>query len=185
MRRPISITGVASVVLGLVIVTAHATQIIYQTPKQMGQESSLVVRGKVSGVRSFWNDTRTKVLTETTVSVEETYKGFGDGVVRILQLGGVVDNVRVHVHGAPGWQHGEEVVLFLERINAESYRVSGLSQGKFKVERDPVTGEAFITRPVLDDAELVGAPSREGAEKTSQAVKMPLDKFIDDALGRR
>jgi hypothetical protein len=70
-------------------------------------------------------------------------------------------------------------------MNGESYRVSGLSQGKFKVERDPVTGEAFVTRPVLDDAELLGAPSRDGAARTSQAVKMPLGKFIDDALGSR
>jgi hypothetical protein len=161
----------------------EATQIIYQTPRQMGDEASLVVRGKVASVRSFWNDSQTKILTETVIAIDESYKGDGDVTARVLQLGGVVGTVRMHVHGAPPWTRGEEVVLFLESIDAASYRVSGFSQGKFKVERDPVTGEPFVSYPMMDGVEVLGAPSADGEGGVPRSVKMPLDVFIGDALG--
>ncbi len=183
MRKLIFITGVVGVAILVVTGSVEATQIVYQTPRQMGTESALVVRGKVTAVRSFWNDSQTKILTETVVTIDETYKGGSEDNVRILQLGGVVGTVRMHVHGAPSWTRGEEVVLFLERIDAGSYRVSGLSQGKFKVERDPVTGEAFVTYPMMDGAEVQGVRSAGDGGPVPQAVKMPLAKFIEDALG--
>jgi hypothetical protein len=182
MKRIISL---ACVVVFAVLMTgaAEATQIVYQTPEQMGAESALVVRGRVANVRSFWNDTNTKILTETVITIDESYKGGGEATARVLQLGGVVGTVRMHVHGAPSWTRGEEVVLFLEPIDANSYRVSGLSQGKFKVERDPVTGDAFITYPMMEGAEIFGAPSADGDGRAPRSVKMPLGKFINDALG--
>jgi hypothetical protein len=181
MKRITLLTCVVAAVL--ITSIADATQILYQTPKQMGEESALVVRGKVANVRSFWNDSQTKILTETVIAIDESYKGGGDATARVLQLGGVVGTMRMHVHGAPSWERGEEVVLFLEPIDAANYRVSGLSQGKFKVERDPVTGDAFITYPMMDDAEVLGAPSAGGDGHAHRSAKMPLSKFIDDALG--
>ncbi|UCH84530.1 MAG: hypothetical protein JSW50_02220 [Candidatus Latescibacterota bacterium] len=160
-----------------------ATQIIYQTPKQMGAESTLVVRGHVATVRSFWNDSNTKILTETIVNIDESYKGEGETTARVLQLGGVVGTVRMHVHGAPTWTRGEEVVLFLESIDAASYRVSGLSQGKFKVERDPVTGDPFISYPMMGGVEVLGAPTAGEEGGAPRSIKVPLDDFISDALG--
>ena len=180
MKRIILLTCVVAM---LMIGAVEATQIVHQTPKQMGEESALVVRGKVSSVRSFWNDSNTKILTETVIAIDESYKGGGDATARVLQLGGVVGTVRMHVHGAPSWTRGEEVVLFLEPIDAINYRVSGLSQGKFKVERDPVTGDAFITYPMMDGAEVLGTPSADGDGRTPHSARMPLSKFIDDALG--
>lgn len=163
---------------------ARATQIEYVSPRQMGEESALVVRGKVTSVRSLWNETRTKVLTETVIQVDETYKGDGVGTARVVQLGGVVGNMRVHVHGAIVWHAGEEVLLFLDRANEGDYRVAGFSQGKFNVERDPETGEAFIKRPVLD-VEVLGAPPAEENVAVAGAERTPLEEFVKRALGRR
>ena len=63
---------------------SRATQVICRSPKQLGQQSSLVVRGKVTGVRSFWNDKHTKIFTETTIVVEQSYKGAPSPALRIL-----------------------------------------------------------------------------------------------------
>ncbi|MEJ2719977.1 MAG: hypothetical protein P8181_02385 [bacterium] len=163
--------------------TVHSTQIIYRSPKQMGDDASLVVTGKVSGVRSYWNDKQTKIFTETTVEVEEAYKGRAASSVRIIQMGGVVGTVRMHVHGALGWHEGEEVLLFLDAYGADRYRVAGFSQGKYGIERDPATGEAYVTRPMLEGTEVLGAPAHGGAVPAAAPARVPLDHFINDALG--
>ena len=55
----------------LVSTSASATQIAYRSVESMGEESSLVVRGNVREVRSFWNDGRTRILTEVSVRVAD------------------------------------------------------------------------------------------------------------------
>jgi len=185
MKRVTIPSFVLLVALLLVAPVAEATQIILQSPQQMGQTSELVVRGKVSTVHSYWNETHTKIFTETTVDVDEAYKGQAGATARVVQMGGVVGNVRVHVHGAIVWSRGEEVLLFLEPDGRGAHRVSGFSQGKFLVERDPATGKAFVTGPALDDVEILGAPVRDDRQVSPRPVRTPLDQFVDKALGRR
>ena len=78
---------------------ADATQVIYQSPQQMGTESALVVRGRVTGIHSYWNESQTKIFTETVIAVDETYKGSGAPTVRVVQPGGVVGNRRMQPCG--------------------------------------------------------------------------------------
>ena len=163
---------------------SSATQIRYQSVEQLGARSTVVVSGTVTGSRSYWNDTHTKIFTETQISVDDAYKGTRPASVSILQLGGVVDGVRVTVSGALHWRDGEEVLLFLEPYANGSYQVSGFSQGKFQVERDPDTGERFIRRPELKGAEILGAPDANGMTVTSRVDKVALDKFVQRALGK-
>jgi len=169
-----------------IVSQAHATQVIYRTPNQMGSDASLVVQGTVSAVRSYWNQERSKIFTEATISVAATHKGTSQGVVRVTQLGGVVGNVRMSVAGSLQWQNGEEVILFLEGFDGASYQVFGFSQGKFEVERNQDNGEAFVRRPDVEGLEMVGAPTASGASRaTSRAAKVRLDDFLEDALSSR
>jgi hypothetical protein len=164
---------------------ASATQIKYRTAPELGQQSQLVVRGKVVGVRSYWNDNHTKIFTETTVATEETYKGNAGPVVKLTQLGGTVDHVKVTVSGAVRWKTGEEVLLFLEPYTAGTYHVSGFSQGKFTIERDPVTGNAFVHQAPLGDAEMLGAPSSRTGITPGRSGRITLNEFLSQALGQR
>ena len=184
MKRATSILGAALLTLTLAATIAYATQIVYASPQKLGQVSSLVVRGKVEGVRSFWNETGTKIMTETVLNVDETYKGPSRRSVRIIQLGGVVDNLRMHVHGALSWRLDEEVLLFLEPYDSESYRVTGFSQGKFGIERDPRSGRMFIRQPDVEAADVKGAPAAREAAPVSRSTRISLEQFITDTLGR-
>ena len=176
---------ILSTSLALFFADAEATQIRFKTVEQLGSESSDVVRGKVTSVQSFWNSKRTKIFTETIIEVDESYKGSGAGVVRLLQLGGEVDGIRVTVHGALKWRMDEEVVVFLEPYEDGAYHISGFSQGKFAVERDPETGEAYIKRPVVEGVQLVGAqdPGIQ-AQRGARIERVPIESFITQALGR-
>ena len=165
---------------------ARATQVIERTPQQLGEQSSLVVRGRVVAIESYWNANHTKIFTRTRVAVDQSYKGSATGTVDVVQLGGVVDGMRVTVQGATMWRENEEVVLFLEPYVAGSYQVAGFSQGKFDVERDPETGRAFIRRPATEGVQLMttgpnGQPVPSAA--ASAVTRTPLDQFINGALG--
>jgi hypothetical protein len=170
----------------VLIICAHsvcATEITYQSPRELGKQSTLVVLGTVSGVRSYWNEKKTKIFTEIDVSVEQGYKGQTPGSVKLLQLGGTVGNVRVHVSGALSWSPGEEALLFLQPSVQGSYQVSGFSQGKFPVERDPQTGKAFVKYVQPEPAARGRIISSEDAGSISEhAGQMPLDEFVADAL---
>jgi hypothetical protein len=100
-------------------------------------------------------------------------------------MGGTVDNVKVTVHGALAWNVGEEVLLFLENAGGGSYHVSGFSQGKFDITRNEATGEAFVNRPELLGIEFVESSSLEPSAASSRVDEVPLDRFINQALGGR
>ena len=88
------------------------------------------------------------------------------------------------VAGSLSWNPGEEVLLFLEPSMGGAYQVSGFSQGKFTVERDPQTGVPYISQPVLEGAEILRAPGSDATEPVTGVTRMPLERFISEALNR-
>ena len=180
MKRIASILVVSmSVLLGFVLI-AQATQVVYRTPKQLADESSRIVRGKVVAVRSFWNAEKTQIFTEARIKVDETYKGGALAEAWVVQLGGIAGHVNMHVEGALSWKPREEVLLFLESNPAGDFQVAGFSQGKFGIERDATTGKAFVRGSGFEGVSLVGAPPGRSA-----AGRMPLDQFVTETLGRK
>jgi hypothetical protein len=178
MRLIANAMRVTVAVMLLCATDALGTQIEYRTPQEMGAGSALVVQGRVTGIHSYWNGTHTKILTEARVSVDRSFKGSAVGEVTVLQLGGTVGHVRMNVEGAVSWERGEEVLLFLEPFRPGSYQVYGLSLGKYDIERDE-RGRAFVRGAGEGAAQLLGAPRQE------RAPRVPLDTFIDEALGGR
>jgi len=170
-------------VAGLVAL-AYATQIAYRSPQQLGDESALVVRGRVQSVESYWNSKHTKIFTRTRIAVDETYKGSARPMIDVVQLGGVVGNVKVTVQGALQWKVGEEVLLFAEPYDAGSYQVSGFFQGKFKIEHDPATGIAYVDAPAPEGVSLLGAPPTQRPSRISLKQRATLEQFVSQALGR-
>jgi hypothetical protein len=170
-------------VLILCPAVARATLVEYRSPRQLGDQSEVVVRGSVESVESYWNDKHTKVFTRTRIAVDETYKGSPRSAINVIQLGGVVGNIRVTVHGAPHWEVGEEVLLFAGPYDAGDFRVSGFSQGKFRIERDPKTGKPYIQAPPVEGMSILGA-SPDGEVRVRSRRGVPLEDFVSHALGR-
>ena len=177
MRKAASVLWISLCALVVLAAVGGATEVLYRSPKQLADESSRIVRGKVTGVRSYWNAEKTLIFTEVRVRVDEAYKGPALAEARIVQLGGTVDHLKVTVDGALSWKPAEEVLLFLESNPAGDYQIAGFSQGKFAIERDARTGRAFVKSAGLEGLSLVGAPPGGAAAKT------PLDQFISRTVG--
>jgi hypothetical protein len=181
MTRSLIRLSAMMLAIGVVAVNSFATQVIQQTPKQLAQASQLVVDGKVASVRSYWNDDHSKIFTEAMVAVGSTYKGGSTPTVRVVQIGGVVDNVRMTAHGALAWKKGEEVLLFLEPSVPGAFQVAGFSQGKYLIERDPRTGKAFVKHAMPPDGG--DAKTLASDAQPSAAIERPtLEQFIDSVL---
>jgi hypothetical protein len=170
---------------GLVICSClNASEIDYLSPNQMGVQAEKVVCGKVARVESFWNEKHTKIFTRVTITIDETYKGQHQPQIEILQLGGIADNIRYTVHGALYWKENEEVLLFLEPYVDTDYQVTGFSQGKFEVERDPETGRRFVKRAALEGIEFSKTPGQiEPVDKMAGIEKVSLERFVAESLG--
>jgi len=151
---------------------ATATQVVPMSADELARNASLVVRGQVTGVRSYWNDAHTRILTEAAVTVSSPYKGAAPSSVRIVQMGGVAGDVRMSVAGALEWTPGEDVLLFLEPSLPGRWRVAGFTQGKYMIERDPANGVEYVVSVGLAGVELVGDKSAAGA------TRLPLDRFL-------
>lgn len=162
------------VALCLLAFPAFATQIEFRSLPQLAQDSQLVVQGQVGKVRSFWNESHTRILTEVEIAIQSSHKGTAPSNVRLLQVGGVVDGVRMTVHGAPTWPLGQDVLLFLEPSLPGNYRLSGFTQGRFELELDATTGEWIAKRPLY---------GMEIAGKRAENVALPLDELLRQAFG--
>lgn len=103
--------------------------------------SELIVRGRVTGLESFWGSFPgfgPVILTEVTIEIRELWKGSVDadskGVrrVRVRLLGGKIGDEWQSCPESPRFESGEEVVVFLRRFRDEVW-TTGWFQGKYRV----------------------------------------------------
>jgi hypothetical protein len=111
----------------------------------VGQSHAIVI-GRVAGTRAHWNETHTRIVTDVDVDVSQSLKGAAASRVTLTQLGGEVDGVRVSVAGCAAFRPGEEALLFVWHDAHGHSQLTGLAQGKFEIERDARTGEAYVQR---------------------------------------
>ena len=123
-----------------------ATTLMHLDTPALVRGSSGIVIGQVQDQRSYWNEERTAILTDVTVSVSDVLKGDAAGVVTLTQFGGEVGGFRYEIAGSPMFRPGEEVLLFLWRDSRGRTQVNGLGQGKFDISRDGATGERLLQR---------------------------------------
>lgn len=155
--------------------TAAATTVLYRDVPALARDSDAVVRGKVSQVHSRWSGDHRRIVTVVQVDVEETLKGAPGHQVTILQPGGVVGDIGQRVEGLASFGVGEEVVVFLEQ-RGPGYIVSGLAQGKYRVERSADGRGAFaIPDPHTQQAQVVDPVTHE--ERTVAPKTWPLDEL--------
>jgi hypothetical protein len=108
-----------------------------------------IVHGRVVATEAQ-SSTRTRVETRVTIEAAAYLKGDFGPRVTFTVPGGTLGRYRTVVSGAPQFTEGEEVVLFLgARAPALPYVVR-LSEGVFRVQQDPRTGQRLLMRqPIL------------------------------------
>ena len=163
MRRFVVVT--AFVVLSVAL---QATVIVPIEFRQLVSIAPVIVHGRVVDVRSVLLEGRRSVETFVTIEASEYLKGELGPNFTIRVPGGQVGRYRTIFLGAPEFQAGDELVLFLQTPRASLPHIVGLNQGAFRVVPDARSGQRMVTTPIVmgkgtGEAERVvrGDPARQ------------------------
>lgn len=138
---------------------AGATTMIPLEPLELATISDAVFLGRVTGV-TVLGDARGAFHTYVDLAIEEDLGGdLGGPGLTLKQPGGRTGGGGRTLLGTPRFQAGERVLVFARRSRDGTLHVAHLSQGRFRIEPDPATGEDLALRD-LAGARLVPRPGR-------------------------
>ncbi len=127
---------------------ARASTLVSMSLDQLTEASSVIVQGQITRQMCRWNESHTQIMTLTSITVEQVYKGNPPSTVAVEQMGGTVGNMMVYVPGEMTFQPEGEYVLFLEPAPAGSrYRLVGMTQGAYRIYRDAATHQDRVMLP--------------------------------------
>lgn len=119
-----------------------------------------------------------RFVTLTPLVPERVVKGAADGSITVETFGGTQGVVGQKVAGTARFVDGEQVVVFLTRLESGHFRVRGMAQGKLTVVPGVAGGRAIRD---LGGLRLVGA---DGATDGHDGQTVPLDVFLRDLAVR-
>jgi len=121
------------------------SQVVQSSMEQLAKESDAVVVGRVAGLTSEWNESKTRIQTRVTISIDQNVKG--DASVKsmtVLVPGGEVDGVGEVYSHAPRFLSDESVVVFAKKNSSGTYQVSNGNQGKYTLLKDEVSSRLSV-----------------------------------------
>jgi hypothetical protein len=163
--------------------TESKAQLIKMSAKDLTEQSTSVLYGKCSKIKSEWSADKSIIYTYVTVVPEEYIKGNLGSEVTLTIPGGQVGDIKYEVSDMPLFNEGEDVVAFIWTNPAGKNLITGGSQGRMKIEKDAKTGKRMvhgissvgITKPEAKGIDIT--------EKTGKPEKVPLDDFVTKLKG--
>lgn len=134
----------------------HATTLLWMDVPELTRHSSSVVLGTVVAQHTLAEQPGVS-LNRVTVEIAETLKGGLQGTV-------VVENPGFT--GAPAFQDGDELILFISTRDG-THVITGFQQGSFRIVTDPA-GRKVLDREV---------PSRERSAAGVRSVEALLNEI--------
>jgi len=159
--------------VALVASAVGATTLLALDVAGLTTHSDLVVRGTIVSVAPHWSGDNSRIYTDAEVQVSEVWKGPSTAALIAMQPGGEIGEVGQRIHGVATFTPGEEVVLFLER-RGPRYTVTGMAQGKFRIE--PGEGKVIIAH-TSPDADLAVLDPVTHAVVAKSPVSLPLEEL--------
>ena len=170
MRLLLSMTAAVAIVTA----TASAHVVIPAEFREVVSDSTLILRGRVTDVRSV--EGPHGIDSVATIAVENVLKGNANGFVYVRLPGGQIGNNRWVMAGVPTLRDGQRAVFFLKPgITDTAYRPIGLSLGLYRIQPDPISGRPMVEPPVVAgrNAPATGTITRGDTRRK----QMPVTEF--------
>jgi hypothetical protein len=126
-------------------------------------ESSIIVHGRVVDVTSVLAGPRRTIESRITVEVIDAVKGASTRSVTFRVPNGQVGRYRRILVGAPEFEEGDELFVFLHGRPPALPSLFGLSQGVYRVSRTgggPMVAPPVMARGVSAERVVRGDPAR-------------------------
>ncbi len=147
--RALVFSGLAAAVgFGFWATNAGATVMVPLSIEQMSKEAAVVVRARVTQQEARWDEGKKRIFTHTKLEVVDPIhrtRSIG-ATIEVRTLGGELDGLGMKVAGEARFVPDEQVIVFLAADDKAPglFRVIGMSQGKFHLDRDQ-EGRWFAT----------------------------------------
>jgi hypothetical protein len=142
---------VAAVAASALAIPAAATVVLVPELPELAQKSDVIVHAVVTDQQVREEDGH--VLTETTLLVSDPLKGAkANETLRIVQIGGTLNNRVSWIAGAHRFKKGEEMVLFAARWSKhgpDAIIPFGVGYGVFDIVEQP-SGELQVLERIGD-----------------------------------
>lgn len=158
---------------------AHATTLLALDVPALTRSSSVVARATVRSMEARWTKDGGRIMTDVVLEVSEPWKGSPGKTITLMQPGGVVGDIGQLVHGNARFTVGEDVVVFLEP-RGERFLLTGMFQGKFKVESTSDGKAHYARQDTEGEALLIDPASRQPVHP--DAVVLPLETLRSQVL---
>ncbi len=185
-RRRVAIAAASVAILtGLLVSPAHAL-VRYLDDGEKAELADIIIEGRVETVSAGLMRNGTTVQTSITFVVQEGLKGRLNKQSRVTLslLGGRVGDRATFVTEFPTFTEGEEVILYLVKIEGGGYATVGGFQAKVSIFTDAKTGERFVpkndfTRKASSPAGTALADAPKTVEKATpeEQAWTPLETF--------
>jgi len=139
------------IVFSIFITSLSATVFKPTSIEKLSVQAKVIVRAEVLSVQSLWTDDPKQIYTEIQLRIIETYKGKSPETIVIRQLGGIVGEDALIVHGNAQFTPGEETLLFLTYQKGQ-YKTASLGLGKFSIIME--NGQEVVENPVVSNRTL-------------------------------
>lgn len=172
---------------------ARATLIVPMSDDELAISVRAIVDATVVDTETAWDADRGAVMTYVTLDVSRTLKGdVPPGLVVLRQFGGTTPEHATIVYGAPEFEDGARVLVFLNADEDGAMHVAHVNFGLFEIESDgaatthrpyfgarisPVTKQPVTTSASYDDFVgriLSALDGSEGSEIAPPADAVPL-----------
>ena len=170
----------------LLSLAASATTMLRADLPELAQTADAIVHGTVRRVDSRWSGDGRRIVTDVEIQVTEALKGQAGSTVLVTQPGGQVGDIGQRVSGLAAFTPGEEVVVFLERRGKTAFRVSGMAQGKYQVQRTEGGKSAMAVPEPTGDVLLLDPDTGKPTDSSQRSLSLPeLKAAIRTALEQK
>jgi hypothetical protein len=139
-------------ILAFLTQSSLATTAKLASDEQLVLTSRLILTGTVQSVQADWDKKRQNIYTYVTVKISEVLKGqIRNDTVVIKQAGGRVGDDEIIIDGAPKYQVGQDVLLFLNTLPDGALTIAHLFQGKYEIITDAESGLKIAQRTIDGD----------------------------------
>ncbi len=126
-----------------------ATTVIPLDFKTIAGNADVIVHGRVVALTAQWASGRNGIDTLVTVAVTRYLKGDLGAQIVFRVPGGQIGRLRSVRVGAPRFQEGDDVVVFLASGGPEYPHIVGFNQGVLRVTIDRASGAQVVASPML------------------------------------
>ncbi len=105
-----------------------------QDEQELAKKSDLIAVGAVDSLYSYWNQERTHIFTQATLSLQRIIKGDAENEIVVVAPGGTADGITEMISDASKFTLEEESLFFLKSEGNGIYSLADRRSGKQAIE---------------------------------------------------